>query len=144
MADDTPRPLLLKHRAPLQVGDGVRDLAEGDVVIPSKPHFGTWRTLAVCQARDVLKLPTGLLAMEHAALACHLCTAYRLLESCRTLQVCHPHAWAVLQQGQLGRGSDHGCIEAGSSAQLKGAPAAELVEVDQRVDHERAVQQAGA
>ena len=90
MADDTPRPLLLKHRAPLQVGDGVRDLAEGDVVIPSKPHFGTWRTLAVCQARDVLKLPTGLLAMEHAALACHLCTAYRLLESCRTLQVCHP------------------------------------------------------
>ena len=72
-----------------QVGDGVKDLAEGDVVIPARPHFGTWRTLAVCKAQDVLKLPAGLLAMEHAALACHLCTAYRLLESCRGLQVSH-------------------------------------------------------
>ena len=61
------------------------------MVIPMKPHFGTWRTLAVCKARDVLKLPTGLLAMEHAALACHLCTAYRLLESCRSLQVRPSH-----------------------------------------------------
>ena len=68
----------------------MKDLVEGDVVIPCRPHFGTWRTLAVCQARDMLKLPTGLLAMEHAALACHLCTAYRLLESCRTLQVRQP------------------------------------------------------
>ena len=69
------------------MGDGVKGLAEGDAVISLKPHFGTWRTLAVCKAGDLLKLPAGLLAWEHAALACHLCTAYRLLESVRSVKV---------------------------------------------------------
>ena len=70
----------------LQVGDGVKGLAEGDTVIPLRPLLGTWRALAVCKAGDLLKLPSGLLAWEHAALACHLCTAFRLLESVRSVK----------------------------------------------------------
>lgn len=75
----------------------MQGLAEGDAVIPIKPHAGTWRSLAVCKAVDLLKLPTGLLAWEHAALACQLIVAYRLLESTRSVKVsllasvCCPH-----------------------------------------------------
>ena len=39
------------------VGSGVSGLAEGDIVVPTTPGFGTWRTFAVANAADVWKVP---------------------------------------------------------------------------------------
>jgi len=39
-----------------QVGEGAA-LAEGELVMPLRPHMGTWRSLAVWRARDLLRLP---------------------------------------------------------------------------------------
>ena len=45
----------MKRSMYLQIGDGVKGFAEGDTVIPMKTLFGTWRSLAVCKAADLLK-----------------------------------------------------------------------------------------
>ena len=70
-----------KHCLPaLQVGDGVKSLAEGDWVVPAATHVGTWRNLAVWKEADLLKVTKELMPLEHAAMLRELCLAYRLLE----------------------------------------------------------------
>ena len=41
---------------------------------------GAWSTLCVCDAARLLKVPAGLLPLQHYACSRALCTAYRLLE----------------------------------------------------------------
>ena len=65
----------------------MKGVKENDWVIPFKPHMGSWRSLAVWKAADLLKLPTEVLSLEHAALAKQLCLAYRLLEETKSLKV---------------------------------------------------------
>ena len=71
-----------------QVGEGVKGFKEGDWVIPFRPHMGTWRSLAVWKAADLLRLPSNILSTEHAALVKQLCLAYCLLEEGKDLKVC--------------------------------------------------------
>ena len=64
----------------LKVGAGVNVLAEGDWVMPFKSNLGTWRSLATCKEKDLMKIPAHLMPVEYAAMTRELCTAYRLLE----------------------------------------------------------------
>ncbi len=63
-----------------QVGEGAA-LAEGELVMPLRPHMGTWRSLAVWRARDLLRLPPDALPARGPAVlpasACgpHACGA---------------------------------------------------------------------
>ncbi len=50
-------------RAFWQVGEGAA-LAEGDLVAPLRANMGTWRTLAVWKARDLLRLPPDALPVR--------------------------------------------------------------------------------
>lgn len=43
-----------RHHA--QVGPGIRFLAEGDVVLLTRPFAGTWRTLAIAKEKDLLRV----------------------------------------------------------------------------------------
>ena len=70
----------LTAAAVCQVAEGVRNLREGDWVIPMQTHMGTWRSLAVWKESDVLKFPKEGLPLEYAAVCREMCLAYRLLE----------------------------------------------------------------
>jgi NADPH:quinone reductase-like Zn-dependent oxidoreductase len=48
-----------------QVGAGVKDLREGDHVLPVKSHAGTWRNLAVWKTKDLLKAGPPIKAHGH-------------------------------------------------------------------------------
>jgi hypothetical protein len=50
----------------LQVGPGVKDLAEGDVVLTQQPLMGTWREAAVWPAKQLLKVGTRPAAGAHS------------------------------------------------------------------------------
>lgn len=73
--------------AAMQVGEGVKGLAEGNWVVPASTHLGTWRNLVVCKEAELLKLPREALPIEHAAMFRELCLAYRLLEDHGNLKV---------------------------------------------------------
>ncbi|CEM15887.1 unnamed protein product [Vitrella brassicaformis CCMP3155] len=65
-----------------KVGPGVKDLREGDWVVPLKDTLGTWQVAAVWRERDLLKIPQELIPIEYAALAKELYLAYRLVDLC--------------------------------------------------------------
>jgi hypothetical protein len=46
-----------------KVGAGVTVLSEGDWVMPFKSNLGTWRSLATCKERDLMKIPADLMPM---------------------------------------------------------------------------------
>ncbi|TQN70378.1 Enoyl-[acyl-carrier-protein] reductase [Colletotrichum shisoi] len=61
-------------------GDG--GLRKGDWVIPSASSFGTWRTHAVADAKDVMKVSRdGLTPTQVATVSVNPCTAYRILRT---------------------------------------------------------------
>jgi len=66
----------------LSVGSDVSGLSPGDLVIPNKQGFGTWRSHATCDASDLLKLPSvkGVKQEYLATLVVNPATAYRMLE----------------------------------------------------------------
>eukprot|EP01120_Amphizonella_sp_Union-15-10_P005811 TRINITY_DN1774_c0_g1_i1.p1 TRINITY_DN1774_c0_g1~~TRINITY_DN1774_c0_g1_i1.p1 ORF type:complete len:373 (+),score=63.04 TRINITY_DN1774_c0_g1_i1:130-1248(+) len=66
----------------LEVGEGVHGLAAGDLVVPAKHGFGTWRTHAVCDSDDLIKVENsdGVKPEYLANLSINTCTALRLLE----------------------------------------------------------------
>ena len=66
----------------LKTGAGVKQLNEGDWVVPHKPGsgFGAWASIAVVREKDLIKIPTDLMPLEYAAMHRELCVAYRLLE----------------------------------------------------------------
>ena len=70
------------------MAEGVRNLREGDWVIPAQSHMGTWQSLAVWKEADVLKFPKDIMPMEYGAVCREMCLAYRLLEDA-SLKVCH-------------------------------------------------------
>lgn len=63
--------LHLHSKNMLQVGPGVKDLAEGDVVVTQQPLMGTWREAAVWPAKQLLKVGTrpAAAAAPHTAAA---------------------------------------------------------------------------
>jgi trans-2-enoyl-CoA reductase len=64
----------------LKVGAGVKNLAEGDWVLPRHPGLGAWRSLFCAQEKTLRKIPRDLMPLEHAAMLREYCVAYRLLE----------------------------------------------------------------
>lgn len=70
-----------------QVGPGVKGFRDNDWVIPLKSHLGTWQTLAVLKASELVAIITDCLPTEYAALSQQLCLAYRLLEDFGQLKV---------------------------------------------------------
>ena len=66
----------------LKTGAGIKQLNEGDWVVPHKPgsEFGAWASIAVVREKDLIKIPTDLMPLEYAAMHRELCVAYRLLE----------------------------------------------------------------
>jgi trans-2-enoyl-CoA reductase len=72
----------------LQVGPGVTDLKAGDLVLPSRPGIGTWRSHATLKASDVFSVPAakGVKPEYLATLSVNPATALRLLEDFETLK----------------------------------------------------------
>jgi trans-2-enoyl-CoA reductase len=64
----------------LKVGAGVKTLTEGDWVIPRHPSVGAWRSVFAVKEKELRKIPTDLLPLEHACLLREYSVAYRLLE----------------------------------------------------------------
>ncbi|KAJ3123400.1 hypothetical protein HK098_001944 [Nowakowskiella sp. JEL0407] len=63
------------------VGENVKGLNVGDIVIPARSSFGTWRTYASCKPDELLKIETnGISPLAVATLAVNPCTAYRMLK----------------------------------------------------------------
>lgn len=65
------------------LGPGVNNSYEvGDWVVPARDGLGTFRSLAVWNEDDFIKVPKGLMPLEY--MACHreLCLAYYLMETC--------------------------------------------------------------
>lgn len=62
------------------VGQGVKSLAVGDVVLPKEIAWGTWRTHAVCEADQLLKITPDVDVVAAATMSVNPCTAYRMLK----------------------------------------------------------------
>ncbi|EFN81722.1 Probable trans-2-enoyl-CoA reductase, mitochondrial [Harpegnathos saltator] len=62
------------------VGSNVQNLCVGDKVVPNGPNFGTWRTQANYNFKDVSKIPSYLSLVEASMLNVNPCTAYRMLK----------------------------------------------------------------
>lgn len=75
----------------LQVGPGVKRMREDDWVIPLKGGLGTWQSLLVVKASDVIVLPKECMPFEYASLSHQLCLALRLLEDFGNLKVTRPN-----------------------------------------------------
>ncbi|KAG6256118.1 hypothetical protein E4U24_006059 [Claviceps purpurea] len=66
----------------VSTGDPSSSLKKGDWVIPAAQHIGTWRTHAVFEANDVLKIEKeNLTPTQVATVSVNPCTAYRILRN---------------------------------------------------------------
>lgn len=63
-----------------EVGEGVRNLKVGDLVLPRESAWGTWRTFAVCDAKELLTIADDLDIVTAATMSVNPCTAYRMLK----------------------------------------------------------------
>ncbi|XP_060521532.1 enoyl-[acyl-carrier-protein] reductase, mitochondrial [Cylas formicarius] len=63
----------------IYVGDEVKDVSEGDHVVPLTTNLGTWRSHLVLHKNNVFKIPKKLGLIEAATLTVNPCTAYRML-----------------------------------------------------------------
>lgn len=74
----------------LNVGSGVKDLQPGDWAVPTTVNFGTWRTHALCDAAQMMKIPNpeqskasgkprGLSVNQGATISVNPLTAYLML-----------------------------------------------------------------
>lgn len=68
-----------------QVGSKVTQLKAGDWVIPATNAWGTWRTHAIEEDKNLIKIPNDLDPAMAATLAVNPCTAYRMLRDFETL-----------------------------------------------------------
>ncbi|KAI6183585.1 PKS-ER domain-containing protein [Aphelenchoides bicaudatus] len=62
-----------------KVGRGVKDLKEGDLVIPSQSGLGTWRTYGIHKGVDLFPIDKDLDRTTAAMFQVNPCTAYRML-----------------------------------------------------------------
>ncbi|KAJ8275093.1 hypothetical protein COCON_G00097180 [Conger conger] len=63
----------------VEVGSGTTSLSLGDWVIPVDAGFGTWRTEAVCDADELIRVPKDISLLGAATIGVNPCTAYRML-----------------------------------------------------------------
>ncbi|CAL1544730.1 unnamed protein product [Lymnaea stagnalis] len=63
-----------------KVGDEVRGLNVGDIIIPSDTAWGTWQTFKITSEEDVIKLPADISLLSAATISVNPCTAYRMLK----------------------------------------------------------------
>ncbi|KAL0274686.1 UNVERIFIED_CONTAM: hypothetical protein PYX00_002754 [Menopon gallinae] len=63
-----------------EVGDGVKNLKVGDLVLPRENAWGTWRSFAVCDAKELMKVTGDLDVVAAATMSVNPCTAYRMLK----------------------------------------------------------------
>ncbi|CAH0478883.1 unnamed protein product [Peronospora belbahrii] len=68
------------------IGDGVTNVKVHDRVIPIHASFGTWRSKAVAQSNDVMKISEKIKIEDAATLAVNPSTAYRMLNDFVTLK----------------------------------------------------------
>ncbi|XP_017770401.1 PREDICTED: probable trans-2-enoyl-CoA reductase, mitochondrial [Nicrophorus vespilloides] len=64
----------------VQVGSDVTDFCPGDRIVPLANLLGTWRSHAVLNSRQLLKIPKELGIVEASTLTVNPCTAYRMLK----------------------------------------------------------------
>lgn len=77
-------------------GDQVESLKPGDMVVPNALGLGTWRTSAVLNAKDLLRIPTVTDVAMAALLKGAILPAYFLIEDMRTLK---PGDWIIQNAG---------------------------------------------
>lgn len=70
----------------VKVGPGVDELHVQDWVVPKRPGTGTWRTMGVFKASDLIKVPTDIIPQQYMAVINVLCTAFRMLDDFERLQ----------------------------------------------------------
>ncbi|KAL0967370.1 hypothetical protein UPYG_G00251390 [Umbra pygmaea] len=63
----------------VEVGSEVTALRPGDWAVPWDAGFGTWRTEAICEAGDLLRVPRNIPLLGAATIGVNPCTAYRML-----------------------------------------------------------------
>lgn len=69
----------------LEIGSDVTSLRTGEWVVPGHSGWGTWRTLAVGKASDMIKVPSDIPLPTIATMAVTSCTAYRMLKDFESL-----------------------------------------------------------
>lgn len=63
-----------------ETGQGVKNLKVGDIVLPRGNAWGTWRTHAVCDEKELVQITPGLDIISAATMSVNPCTAYRMLK----------------------------------------------------------------
>ncbi|RKF54911.1 Enoyl- reductase, mitochondrial [Erysiphe neolycopersici] len=70
----------------VSIGSLVTTISRGDWVVIKSPAFGTWRTHALAQEDDVLRIEKeGISPIQAATISVNPCTAYRLLKDFENL-----------------------------------------------------------
>lgn len=64
----------------LAVGQDVKDLAVGDHVVPFNNGLGTWRSHAIINSQEIMKVPKELGIVEASTILVNPPTAYRMLK----------------------------------------------------------------
>lgn len=70
----------------LECGKGVESVKPGDRIIPFTGMLGTWRTHAVFNKEDVIKIPDGVSNVNAATITVNPSTAYRMLRDFESLK----------------------------------------------------------
>lgn len=87
----------------LKVGSGVTEFQPGDWAIPTNVNFGTWRTHALCEASQMMKLPSkGLSVNQGATMSVNPLTAYLMLTHYVKLG---PEDWVIQNGGNSAVGT---------------------------------------
>lgn len=68
------------------IGEGVKKLNAGDLVLPREVGWGTWRTHAVCNAEELVTINNDMDVIAAATMSVNPCTAYRMLKDFVPLQ----------------------------------------------------------
>ena len=94
-------PGFARHNSPdSQVGPGAKGLQEGEWVVPLGSHVGTWQSLVITRAADLVAIPKECMPLECTALSQQLCLGYRLLEDFGRLKVGFAHPiWVLMLPG---------------------------------------------
>ncbi|XP_013081349.2 enoyl-[acyl-carrier-protein] reductase, mitochondrial-like [Biomphalaria glabrata] len=64
----------------IKLGNEVKGLEIGDLVIPSDTAWGTWQSYKVTKDEDIIKLPKDIPVLSAATISVNPCTAYRILK----------------------------------------------------------------
>ena len=78
----------------IQRGDNVQNLAEGDRVILKKHGLGTWRTHAVFDQNELLRVPKDMDVYAASIVRMSILNAYLLLQN--NTQQAHPGDWIIV------------------------------------------------